>query len=110
MAETIKILAQADLGTGLTDLYTVPASTSTVISSIVISNRSGSTRTFTLKVAPAGVADAAQHHLYGSVPLTKNNTFVATLGVTLAATDKLRVQADAASALSITVFGTEYTP
>ena len=109
MAEVIKILAQADVTASLADLYTVPAATSTVISSIVIANRSAVTRTFTLKVAPAGVADAAQHHLYAAVQLTKNNTFVATLGMTLAATDKLRVLADAASALSVTVFGTEYT-
>ena len=109
MAETIKILAQADIGAALADLYTVPASTSAVISSIVIANRSGSTRTFTLKAAPGGAADSTAHTLYAAVPLSKNNTFVATIGMTLAATDKLRITADAAGALSVTVFGTEYT-
>ena len=109
MAEVIKILAQADVGASLADLYTVPAATSVVISSIVIANRSGSTRTFTLKAAPGGAADATAHNLYGAVSLTKNNTFVATIGMTLAAADKLRILADAAGALSVTVFGTEYT-
>lgn len=109
MAEVIKILAQADVGAALADLYTVPASTSTVISSIVIANRSGSTRTFTLKAAPAGATDTTAHTLYGTVNLTKFNTFVATIGMTLAATDKLRITSDAAGALSVTVFGTEYT-
>jgi hypothetical protein len=109
MAEVIKILAQADIGASLTDLYTVPAATSAVISSIVIANRSGGTRTFTLKAAPGGAADATPHNIYPGVQLTKNNTFVATIGMTLAATDKLRVVADAVGALSVTVFGTEYT-
>ena len=109
MAETIKILAQLDITTSLLDLYVAPAATSVVISSIVVANRSTSTRTFTLKAAPGGAADANLHTLYGAVSLTKNNTFIATVGITLAATDKLRVQADAAGALSVTVFGTEYT-
>lgn len=109
MAETIKVLAQADVGAALADLYTVPAATSAVISSIVIANRSASTRTFTLKLAPGGVADANAHHLYAAVPLTKNNTFVATIGITMAATDKLRIVSDAAGALSVTVLGTEYS-
>jgi hypothetical protein len=109
MAETIKILAQADVGAALADLYTVPAATSAVVSSVVIANRSGSTRTFSLKAAPGGVADTTAHNLYASVPIKSSNTFVATVGMTLAATDKLRVVADAAGALSVTVFGTEYT-
>ena len=109
MAEVIKMLAQLDVPASLTDLYTVPAATSTVISSIVIANRSGSTRTFTLKGAIGGAADAAGQNLYPAVPLTKNNTFVTTIGICMAATDKLRIMADAAGALSVTVFGTEYT-
>ena len=107
MAEVIKILAQADVGVSLTDLYTVPALTSAVISSIVIANRSAATRSFTLKVAPGGAADATAHTLYSGVQLTKNNTFIATIGACLTATDKLRISADATGALSVTVFGTE---
>lgn len=109
MAEVIKVLAQADVTTSLVPIYTVPAATSTVISSIVIANRSASTRTFSLKIAIGGAADTAAQTLYGTVNLTKNNTFVATIGVTMATTDVLRVIADANSALSITVFGTEYS-
>ena len=109
MAEVIKALAQADVTAALADIYTVPALTSAVISSIVIANRSGSTRTFTLKHSVGGVVDATAHNLYPAVPLTKNNTFVSTIGICMAAGDKLRVTADAASALSITVYGTEYS-
>lgn len=109
MGEAIKILAQADLGTSLADIYTVPALTSVVISSIVIANRASVTRTFTLKAAPLGAADAAQHHVYAAVSIPKNNTFVSTIGMTLGAGDKLRGLADATGAVSITLFGTEYT-
>lgn len=109
MAETIKILAQLDGPAALTTFYTVPAATSTVISSLVIANRSGSTRTFTVKVAIAGATDAASQNIYATVNLTRFNTFVATIGMTLAATDVIRIVCDAAGALSFTLFGTEYT-
>jgi hypothetical protein len=109
VAETIKVLAQLDGPTSLTALYTVPAATSTVVSSLVIANRAAVTRTFSVKVAVGGAADDPKQFIYATVNLTKNNTFVATIGMTLAATDVIRVICDATGALNFTLFGTEYT-
>lgn len=110
MAESIKVLGQrTDADTAQHDLYTVPASTSTVSSSIVVCNYTGSASTFRITVAPAGAADAAAHRQYWDIPIPANDTFVATIGITLATTDVVRVTAGTASALAFTLYGTEVT-
>lgn len=107
MADTLKVLGQASLAaTTLTDLYTVPAATGTTISSVVLCNRSATPTTFRLSVAQAGAADAVAQYLYYDVPLAGNDTYVATIGITLAATDKIRAYVGAAT-VSVTVFGVE---
>ncbi len=106
MADTLKVLAQtAPSATTLTDVYTVPASTSATISSVVICNRSSAT-TFRMTVAPAGAVSANQHYLYMDQEIAANTTFIATIGITMAATDVLRVYAGTAN-LSVNVFGVE---
>lgn len=107
MADTLKILAQSNpSATTLTDIYTVPASTSASISSVVIANRSATPTSFRLAVAPAGAADTNQQYLYYDQPIDGNSSFVATIGITMATTDVLRVYATLAT-LSFNVFGVE---
>lgn len=107
MADTIKILGQAALSaTTLTDIYTVPGATSAAVSSVVVCNRGTSDTTFRLSVAIAGAADANAQYLYYDQPIYANDTFVATIGLSLATTDKLRAYAGNAN-LSVNVFGTE---
>ncbi len=48
MATTTKVLARTAAATSSTTLYTVPASTTTVVSNIAVTNTSGSAQTFTL--------------------------------------------------------------
>ena len=48
MATTTKVLARAAAATSSTTLYTVPASTTTVITNIAVTNTAGSAGTFTL--------------------------------------------------------------
>lgn len=109
MTDTLKVLGQADpLATTLTDLYTVPAVTQAAISSLTVCNRTGATQTFRVTVAPAGAADTAKHYLYYDLPIAPNDTFIATVGITLGATDKVRCYASA-QALSFNLFGTEVT-
>lgn len=107
MAETRKTLGQEALpATTLTDVYTVPGATSAVVSSISVCNRAASDTTFRLSVAQAGAADATEQYLYYDVTLPANDTFVATIGVTLAATDVVRAYAVSAN-VSVNVFGVE---
>lgn len=107
MANVYKILGQVSpLATTETDLYTVPAATSTVCSSLSICNRGATQTTFRISISQAGATTANKDYLYYDVTLAGNDTFIATIGVTLATTDKIRVYSGNAS-LSFQVWGTE---
>lgn len=106
MATVYKVLGQsAPSATTNTDLYTVPASTSAVVSTIAVANRSVST-TFRVAVRPAGAAIANQHYIAYDVYVNQYDTVFLTLGVTLATTDVVTVYAGAAT-LSFSLFGSE---
>jgi hypothetical protein len=105
MPEAIKVLGQLDCpATSLTDLYTAPSAV--VGSTLCICNRTGATVTFRVAVAPGGAADDPKHYLYYDKKVLKNDSIFVTIGLTLAATDKVRVYASA-TGLSFSLFGTE---
>lgn len=89
-----------------TTLYTVPAATSTVVSSLTIANRGATTATFRVAVRPTGEALANQHYVYYGVSVPSGDAFAATLGVTLAATDVITVRGST-NDLSFGLFGEE---
>jgi hypothetical protein len=90
------------------ELYTVPSSSAAVVSSIVIANRSTSARTYRLAVKPtSGTTLADEHYIAYDVPIAANDSVALTLGVTLAASNSIRVYASAASSLTFTAFGSE---
>lgn len=107
MSYATKVLGQLNpSATTLTALYTVPTATKTTGTSIVVANRSATPTSFRISVAVAGAADDAKQYLYYDVPISANDTFIATIGITLAATDVIRVYAGAAT-LSFNLFGIE---
>ncbi len=107
MAYATKVLGQLNpSATTLTDLYTVPLATKTTCTSIVVANRSATPTSFRISVAKAGAADDAKQYLYYDVPISANDTFIATIGITLETTDVVRVYAGAAT-LSFNLFGIE---
>ena len=107
MGNVYKILGQnSPSATTETDLYTVPSTTSTVCSSISICNRGATQTTFRISISAAGAATANKDYLYYDVILAGNDTFIATIGLTLATTDKIRVYSGNSS-LSFQVWGTE---
>lgn len=109
MAETLKTLAQSNpAATTLTDAYTVPASTQAVVNMVTVCNRSGTPTTYRLSVAPAGAADANEQYLFYDTPIGGNATHTYALGLSLAATAKVRVYATLAT-LSFNLFGVEIT-
>jgi len=109
MADANKVLAQlAPSATTLSTLYTVPALTSTVVSSLVICNRGASEATFRVSVAIAGAADSNPQYLYYNESVGAEQSFIATVGITLAASDVVRVYASNAN-LSFNLFGVEVT-
>jgi len=107
MPTIYKTLGQAaPAATTSTDLYTVPASTSTIVSTIVISNRAATSATFRLSQSLAGAALANKDYLAYDTAIPANGFITLTLGITMATTDKLRVYASTAD-LSFNAFGTE---
>jgi hypothetical protein len=104
---TYKTLGQAaPAATTSTDLYTVPASTSAIVSTIVISNRSSAQAAFRLSQSLTGAALTDKDYLAYDTPIPANGFVTLTLGITMATTDKLRVYASTAD-LSFNAFGTE---
>jgi glucose-6-phosphate dehydrogenase assembly protein OpcA len=92
--------------TTATTLYTVPSSTSTVVSTITVCNQASTAGTFRLAVRPAGASLAAQHYLAYDTPIAANDTVALTLGITLATTDVITVYASSAN-MSFAAFGSE---
>lgn len=104
MASVIKVLGQvAPAAATLTTLYTSPAST--VISTLFACNR-GADTTIRVAVRPSGAAIADQHYLYFDLPIPVNQSFAATCGLTLAATDVVSVSS-ASGLVSFSAFGEE---
>ena len=107
MADTPKVLGQLNpSATTLDDLYVVPAATNIVSSSIVVCNTGGTDTTFRISIAIVGAADNIKQYIYYDVPISAKDTFIATIGITLEATDKIRVYAGNAN-LTFNLFGTE---
>ena len=109
MADTLLVLGQVNpLAATLTDGYTVPALTETIVSTITVANRSAVATEFRISVAIAGAADSVEQYIAFNVPIAGNEAKSFTLGVTLATTDVIRVFATLAT-LSFNIFGVENT-
>lgn len=107
MATTYKILGQsAPNATTETDLYTVPAATEVIVSTITVANRASTDATFRVAICANGAATANKDYLAYDVSIAGNGIYALTVGVTLDATDKIKVYASTAN-LSFGAFGTE---
>jgi len=107
MANAYKVLGQNDLpATTMTDVYTVPSATETVISTIIIANRTASAETFRIAIRPNGATLSDEQYIAYDVPIAANDSTTLTLGITLDAADVLSVYASAVD-LSVNVFGAE---
>jgi glucose-6-phosphate dehydrogenase assembly protein OpcA len=107
MPTTYKVLGQlAPSATTATTLYTVPAATSAIISTLVVSNRANTAATYRIAIRVAGAALANEDYLAYDVTVGANDSTTLTLGITLAATDVVTVYASTAN-LSFNAFGSE---
>lgn len=91
-----------------TDVYTVPAATEAVLSTIIIANRAGTAGSFRLAIRPDGAAISNVHYIAYDVPVAANDSTTLTLGITLDAADVVTVYCSSAD-MSVNVFGTEIT-
>jgi hypothetical protein len=107
MALTYKVLGQASpSATTETALYTVPSATTAIGSSIIIANRGTSVSTFRVSIAVNGAATSNKDYIYYDLPIGANDTFIATIGITLGDTDEVRVYASNTN-LSFSLYGSE---
>jgi hypothetical protein len=104
---TYKVLGQATpAATTEADLYTVPASTETIVSSLVVANRGAASATYRISVSVDGAATANKDYLIYDATINANSVVALTLGITIDGTDKIRVYASTAD-LSFNAFGSE---
>lgn len=109
MATTYKVLGQqAPSATSATTLYTVPSSTSAILSTLTVCNRGTSAASFRVAVRPAGATLANEHYLFYDAEVGANGTVVLPAGLALATTDVITVYASTAN-LSFTASGVELT-
>lgn len=107
MATVYKTLGQSNpAATTATTLYTVPASTSTVLSTLTVCNQASTAGTFRIAIRPAAAALAASQYIAYDTPIAANDTIALTLGITLATTDVVTVYASSAT-MSFSAFGSE---
>lgn len=105
--QTYKVLAQTiPAATTLTDSYTVPGATSATVSTIAVCNQSATPTTYRIQVAVAGAASATKQYIAYDSPIGANETITFSIGLTLAATDVVRVYATLAT-VSFSIFGVE---
>jgi glucose-6-phosphate dehydrogenase assembly protein OpcA len=107
MPTTYKVLGQSNpAATTLTTLYTVPASTNAVISSITVANLAATAATFRIAVRVAGSAISNEEYIAYDITLGASDTTVLTMGVTMNATDVLSVYASSTT-VAFQAFGSE---
>lgn len=107
MPTNYKVLGQSNpAATTATSLYTVPAATQAIVSTITVCNQASTAATYRIAVRVAGATLAAAQYIAFDVSLPGNATDTLTLGVTLGATDVITVQSSNATT-SFAAFGSE---
>lgn len=108
MPTTYKILGQAEpADTNDVDLYTVPASTETIVSTIVIANTSANEQVFRIFIREAGAASSRGNAIAYDTAINGNTQVAFTLGLTLSATDIISVRTNAGNTITFQAFGSE---
>ncbi len=108
MPTTYKVLGQSKPSAATnTTLYTVPASTAAVISTLAICNDSATSTAYRVAIAASATPTTSEYLVYGaSVP--GNDTVFLTLGVSAQAAKLLVVYAASAN-LVFSAYGAEIT-
>lgn len=108
MATTYKILGQSrPSDTNATDLYTVPSSTEAVISTLTATNVDGTASNISIYAVPSAGSASQANALVYQAELGANTLQTFTIGITLAAGDKIVVQSATGNAVTYQAFGSE---
>ena len=109
MPTAYKVLAQAaPTATSNTDIYTVPAGTETIISTLVVANRGTAAASYRIAIRPDAATLANTHYIAFDVAIPASDSVNLTLGLTLNASDVVTVYASTAN-FTFSIFGSEIT-
>jgi glucose-6-phosphate dehydrogenase assembly protein OpcA len=107
MPTNYKVLGQSNpAATTATTLYTVPASTQAVVSTIVVANLAASSTVFRIAIRVNGATLANSQYIAYDVTVGASDSTSITLGITLGAADVVTVYAATAN-VTFTAFGSE---
>lgn len=107
MPTVYKVLGQSNpAATTLTTLYTVPAATEVVVSSIVIANLASTAATFRIAVRPNGASITNSQYIAYDITVGASDSTVLTMGITMDATDVLSVYGSTAT-ITFSAYGSE---
>jgi L-lactate permease len=123
MSNTFKILSQrAPAANTANVLYTVPANTQTIITSLNVCNQDNVTRTFSVAVVPSGEANVVanvistnvasiqtKHYIAYQVSLNAASYSPLSLGFSLNANDNILIVSPNTANVSFGAFGIEIT-
>lgn len=110
MPTTYKILGQVAPAAGNANtIYTVPAATQAVISTITVCNPDTLSRAFRIAVVKSGESLAQKHYVAFETPVPAVDSIALTMGITMGANDSISVMANNTSNVSFSVFGSEIT-
>ena len=103
MANTFKLKTKAAVGTALTSVYTVPASTTAVVIGLTVANILGASITASAQIVTASTTgeNADDVYLIRNIPLPLGSSVEMMSGnkINLEAGDIIKIQSDTASAL-----------
>lgn len=108
MPSTYKILGQSKpADTSAATLYTVPASTQTVVSTITSTNLTSSAVNIDIYIVPSSGSAADSNAIVYQASLAAKTVQAFTLGITLGAADSIRVKSASGNAITFQAFGQE---
>lgn len=109
MPTIYKVLGQVATTANTTaNLYTVPASANTVISTLSICNTTTSNVTANVMVRPNSGSISTNSYIVSGVTINNNDTLLLTLGLSLGSNDLISVSSNVAN-VSFNLFGSEVT-
>lgn len=107
MAMNYMVLGQVNpAATTETPIYTVPTGTTAIASSIIICNTSATQGSFRVAISVSGASTTTKDYIYYDLLIGGNDTFIATIGVTLSAGDVVKAYSSNSS-MAFSLYGSQ---
>lgn len=108
MAYTPRRLSNTAVGTSDTLMYTVPASVSCIIKSILMTNTTATAATVSIGF-PAAAALASTNHRFSAYSVPPNDSILVEMNQVLLTTETIRALQGTASAINVIISGVEFS-